>query len=267
MLADAVCHGSWIIFENCHIASDWMLKLESLYINHMKSKEINDDFRWWFVVNPTNTFPLIMLRDAIKIVIERPRTLRDNMIQQYSIEPLISDKFFNIAITPSLLATWYRFVFTFNAFHTVCLERTAYGSIGWSQPYTFDDSIRKWSLIQLRSFAKQYDSIPNENFLHFINDCNYGNDIIDVCDRRLLFNLLNQFCNGMATTSENYTVFESATVRVPFENASRENCIEYLNNLPMNLAPCELGLNNNIEYLQKVNGGNKVDFNILTFLF
>lgn len=265
MLADAVSHGDWIVFENCHIDTDWMIKLESLYINLIKSKEINDDFRWWFVLSPTTAFPLIILRDAIKIVIERPSTLRDNMIHQYSSEPLSSDKFFSNAFAPPLASIWYRFVFAFNAFHAVCVERTAYGSIGWSKTYEFYDSIRKWSLFQLRSFLKQFGSIPYENFLHFINDCNYGNEIIDICDRRLLFNLLKQFCNDDATTMENYSFFDSATLHIPSE-ANRENCIEYLNNLPGHLTPRELGLDNNIEYLRSIEAGKTVSSRTHSFL-
>lgn len=262
MLSEAICHGSWIIFENVHIATDWMIKLESLYTNLIKSKEINDDFRWWFVLTPTNAFPLIMLRDAIKIVNERPSTLRSNMINQYSTEPIKSEKFFSQAFTSPLSSAWYRFVFALNAFHAVSLERIYYGSIGWSQPYEFYDSIRKLSLFQLRSFLKQSGSIPYADFLMLMNDCNYGNEIIDICDRRLLFNLLRQFCNEFATTKENFAFFESGILCIPSE-PNREKSIEYLSTLPPKIPPCALGLHNNVEYLRSVDEGNSVSVEIL----
>lgn len=259
MLCDAMTHGGWIIFENCHVATDWMIKLESLFVNLINSKEINNDFRIWFVLHPTNAFPLILLRDAIKIVIERPSNFRENMIEQYSSEPLSNDKFFNNAFPLPLSSVWYRFVFAFNAFHAISLERITFGSIGWSQPYDFFDSIRKHSLFQLRSFVKKYGSIPFENFSYLVNDCNYGNEIVDICDRKLLANLFEQFCNEAATTVDYYTFFESATLCIPFE-ANRENSIEYLKTLPSEIAPCELGLHNNVGYLRNVNEGKNVSF-------
>lgn len=262
MLTDAMTNGSWIIFENCHVADDWMIKLESLYINLIKSNEIADDFRLWFALSPTDTFPLIILRDAIKIVIERPLKLRENMIEQYSSEPLNTDKFFNNAFVAPLASIWYRIVFAFNAFHAVSVERMSYGSIGWSRPYDFGDSIRKLSLFQLRSFIKQCGSIPYENFLYLANDCNYSNEITDICDRRLLFHLLKQFCNENAATKDQYTFFESASLCIP-SDANRENSIEYLKSLPLKMAPCELGLHNNVEYLQNVDEGKNVSKNLL----
>lgn len=267
MLSEAMTTGSWIIFENCHVASDWMQKLEILYTNVIKSNEISDDFRFWFVLSPTDTFPLIILRDAIKIVIERPSKLRENMIEQYSKEPLCTDKFFNNAFSVPLASIWYRFVFAFNAFHAISVERTSFGSIGWSQPYDFCDSIRKLSLFQLRSFVKQCGSIPYENFLYLANDCNYSNEITDICDRRLLFNLLKQFCNENSATKEHYTFFDSATLCIP-SDANRENSIEYLKSLPLKIAPRELGLHNNIEYLQNVDEGkNVIEKQYKTFTF
>lgn len=259
MLSEAVTQGSWIIFENCHIATDWMMRLESLYTNLMKTKEINGDFRIWLVLKPAKTFPLIILRDAIKIVTERPTNLRDSMIEQYSTEPLSSDKFFNSAFQAPLASVWYRFVFAFNAFHTVCLERMAYGSIGWSQTYDFYDNIRKLSLFQLRSFIKQCASIPYEQFLYLANDCIYGNEIIDICDRRLLSNLLQQFCNENTTTKNQYVFFELATLCIPSE-PNRENTIEYLKTLPLRCAPCEFGLHNNVHYLRSVNESKSVSW-------
>lgn len=257
MLSEAMSNGSWIIFENCDIATDWMIKLESMYTNLKKSKQVNDDFRWWFVLNPTASFPLIMLRDAVKIIIEPPSNLPENMIEQYSTEPLINEKFFTTSFTPALSSAWYRFVFAFNAFHAVSLERKYFRPIGWSKPYDFSDSIRKLLLFQLRTFVKQCESIPYAHFFYLANDCYYGNEIIDPCDRRLLEHLLKQFCCDAAATKDAYTFFETSTLCIPCDS-DRENSIAYLKSLPSKIAPCDLGLSNNIEYLRNVNDGQCV---------
>lgn len=228
-----------------------------MYTNLLKSKEISDDFRWWFVLNPSTTFPLILLRDAVKIVIEPSTGLRENLLNYYESEPLINDKFLTSSLAPPLSMVWYRFVFAFNALHAVCSERMHYGSIGWSKPYDFSDSIRKILLMQLRTFVKQSDSIPFENFVYLANDCNYGNEIIDPCDRRLLEHLIKQFCNEMATTKDNYTFFETSSLCIPSE-PNGENCIEYLKSLPLNNAPSEVGLYNNVDYLRQSSDGEDV---------
>lgn len=269
MLNDAVLHGRWIIFENCHIVTDWMLKLESLYINLIESsQEINDDFRWWFILNRTTSFPLIILRDAIKIAVERPTDWRSNMIHQYTTEPMCTEKFFSHAFAqqPLLATVWYRFVFTVNAVHGVLLERLAYGSIGWAQPYEFSDNIRKILLFQLRSFLKQSASIPYKSFYYLANDCNYGNEIIDICDRRLLANLLERFCNEDAVTNTNYKFFhDSDILHIPSE-PNRENSTEYFNHLPPHIGSQAFGLPNNIEYLQNAKSGNKVSCHFRSFV-
>lgn len=257
LLSDAVVQGNWVVLENCGEASDWMLNLETLYNNLIKSTEINDDFRLWFILSGTPSFPLVILRDAIKIVIERPSNLRSTMIAQYSSDPLSSDKFFKNAFAPPLATTWHRLVFAFNAFHAISVERQFYPSIGWSKPYDFNDSMRILSLSHLRSAIKQCASIPYESFFYLANDCNYANEIIDICDRRLLVSLLTQICNENAITSDHCTFFECATLRIPCE-PHRENCIEYLSALPLKMPPCELGLHNNVGYLRNVNEGKDV---------
>lgn len=271
LLTEAVNHGRWIIFENCHLMSnDWMIKLESLYINLIESSaEINDDFRWWFILSRTTSFPLIMLRDAIKIAIERPSDWRANMIHQYSSEPMCTEKFFSHAFAqqpPSLATIWYRFVFAINAVHAVMLERLTYGSIGWSQPYDFDDNIRKITLFELRSFLKQSGAIPYESFFYLANDCNYGNEIVDACDRRLLWNLLQRFCNEEVVTTANFKFFDTELLHIPSE-PNRENCMEYFDKLPSKTNPLAFGLPNNVEYLRSVNDGNNVSFNKYRLLF
>lgn len=270
ILNEAVNHGRWIIFENCHIMSnDWMIKLESLYINLCESQEINDDFRWWFILNRTTSFPLIMLRDAIKIAVERPSDWRTNMIHQYSSEPMCTEKFFSHAFVqqpPSLATTWYRFVFSINAVHAVMLERLVYGSIGWSQPYEFDDNIRKLTLFELRSFLKQSGSIPYESFFYLANDCNYGNEIIDICDRRLLLNLLQRFCNADAVTKANYKFFDTDILHIPTE-PNRENCMKYFNELSSKIKPHAFGLPGHVEYRRNVKDGNNVSYNRFKFVF
>lgn len=265
MLTEAVANGSWIVFENCHLATEWMTKLECLYTNLMNSKEISDDFRWWIVLTPVNSFPLIVLRNAIKIVNEAPANLREKMIKQYSTEPLISDKFFTTAFPAPFSSVWYRFVFTFNAFHAVSAERASFGPIGWSKPYDFNDDIRKLLLFQLRTFVKQCGSIPYANFFYLANDCNYGNEIIDPCDRRLLESLLQRFCNETAaTTNDGYTFFETSTLCIPSE-PNRENSLEYLKSLPLKMRPCEYGLYNSIEYQRDIIDGQ--DVSLITFFY
>lgn len=121
-------HGNWIIFENCCLAIDWMPKLEILFLKILKTEEINEDFRLWFVTESTQMFPLIMLRKGIQIVNEPPREIAPFLLKQYSTPPLNNDKYFNNAFPAPLSLVWHRSVFALNVFHAVAQTRNQFVS-------------------------------------------------------------------------------------------------------------------------------------------
>lgn len=254
MITEAAANGHWVIFENCCLANGWMPKLEILFVNILKTNEINDDFRMWFVTESMETFPLILLRRGIQIVSEPPQEISQIMCKQYNRPPLNSDKFFNNAFPAPLSLIWHRFVFALNAFHAVAQMRAKFDAVGWTIPYNFNDDLLRCSISQLRGFIKQFGAIPFDDFFYLLSECHYGSEIVDVIDRRLLFTLIEQFCCEAVTREENHKFFDDADLCVPGE-PNRENSLEYLISLPSKIRPKELGLHENAQYEKNINDG------------
>lgn len=257
LLTEAFTQGDWIIFENSDSIAEWMPTLECLYINLIKSNEINDDFRWWFVIEPTHTFPLIMLREGIKFVFEHPPDIPTKILEQYSTEPLTDDKYFNNAFTASTLSNWYRCVFALTAFHAVVQERTHFNAIGWSTPYNFDEILFQVSITHLRRFLKQFQTVPYDDLFYLMNDCYYASEIVDENDRRLLHTLLHHFCNKNLESIANYKFFENGEIHIPCES-NRKNVIEYLISLTSKCGPNDVGLHENAQYKRNIKDGKNV---------
>lgn len=259
-LAEALSHGNWIVFENCHIVPDWMLTLESLFTNFLRMDEVNEEFRWWFILEPTESFPLIILREGNQIINEPLESIKDKMMQKYSMEPLTSDKFFNNAFNPPLSTSWYRYVFALNAFHAVVQERRYFGPIGWSNEYDFNDNLLDLSISQLRTFMKHSLSIPFDDIFYLLSECHYGNEIIDATDRRLLISLLDRFCTERITSENRF--FDDGRLCIPVE-PNRENSIVYLNSLSAKADPNDVGLHTNASYMPNVEASKCVSIKLL----
>lgn len=254
VLTQATKDGNWIVFENSHIAPDLMLNLESLFIDLLRMEEINEEFRWWFILEPNKKFPLVILMEGIRIVNEPPENIRDKMSQKYRNKPLINDKFFENAFMPPLSTVWYKHVFALNAFHATIQARKLFGSIGWSNSYEFNENLFDLSISQLRAFMKYSGSIPFDSVLHLVGELYYGNEIIDINDRRLLFSFLNRFCSERVSTHDGYKFFEDGNIQIPTE-PDKMNSIQYLSHQPERLMPQDVGLHGNASYHLNVRAG------------
>ena len=59
MIADAATRGAWVLLMNCHLASSFMPKLESIVENLDDSN--HRDFRLWLTSMPNKDFPVSTL--------------------------------------------------------------------------------------------------------------------------------------------------------------------------------------------------------------
>ena len=71
-IKNALAQGSWILLTNCHLMSNWMSKLEKLFIDYCERGDVHENFRLWLSSNPTSNFPLSILQNGIKMTLESP---------------------------------------------------------------------------------------------------------------------------------------------------------------------------------------------------
>lgn len=250
-LTEAVKHGHWIVFENCDLMPEWMSALECLYIGQMKSDHVHDDFRWWFIIDAIDTFPLVILRDAVKFVHQHPPGVSENMRVQYENGLVDEGEADSITMRPK----WYRFAYALNAFHAIANERNRYGAIGWSAGYEFNETLLIDAVSYLQRMLKQCDDLPYNEFFYLISDCLYANEIVDQNDRRLLDTLLRCFCTEKVLNEENYVFFESGQLNVPTDTQP-SNCVQHLRSIMCSAA--DVGLHENDDYRRSVRDGQNV---------
>lgn len=255
LLSDGMTHGNWVILENCHVAESWLNDLEIIYTSSFNSDCVHDDYRLWCTTKPTEQFPIAMLQASIKITIEKPKGIKRTMLKSFSSEPLNNDKFYNQSFAGKTEKHWLRGVFTLVFFHAVLLERRTFDSLGWNIPYGFNDFDLKCSLVQLKTFLKQFSTIPFEAHSYLISECYYGGRVIDAQDRLLLKSLLKTFYKPECIDVDNYPLTECKNVQIPvFPN--KANSIEAINNFRER--PELLGLHGNADMGKNLRESNKV---------
>lgn len=82
MIRAARQKGGWVLLQNCHLAASWMSELERICedIDESASK----DYRLWLTSMPTNSFPISVLQNGVKMTLEPPSGLRSNLLRSYA---------------------------------------------------------------------------------------------------------------------------------------------------------------------------------------
>lgn len=232
--------------------AEWMAALECLYIGHMHSDHVHDDFRWWFIVGAMDTFPSAILRDAVKCVHQHPPGLAESMREQY--ENGLADEG-EVVSTAAMRVEWLRFAYALNAFHAIVGERGRYGAIGWSAVYEFNETLLHDAVGYLKRLLRPSERMPFNEFFYLIGDCLYANEIVDQSDRRLMAALLRQCCSPKMLDAENFAFFESGQLSVPAD-VGPEECVEHL--MSLRCGAVDVGLHGNADYRRNVCDGRNV---------
>lgn len=86
MIEDALVRGGWVLLMNCHLATSWMPMLEAIVEGIDDTK--HRDFRLWLTSMPTVSFPVSVLQNSVKMTLEPPSGLKQNVLSTYeSMDP------------------------------------------------------------------------------------------------------------------------------------------------------------------------------------
>ena len=69
--------GSWVFLQNCHIAPEWLTTLEATLQRVSRSSNTHPRFRLWLSSGSTPGFPISVLQQCVKIVVQPANDLKD----------------------------------------------------------------------------------------------------------------------------------------------------------------------------------------------
>ncbi|OXA50744.1 Dynein heavy chain 6, axonemal [Folsomia candida] len=237
MIWKATETGDWVFLQNCHLASSWLPKLETIVKQISDNPDpVADSFRLYLSSMPTSTFPVSILQESVKITNEPPKGLRAN-VRRALVE--MEKEFFEANM---LGDPWRRIVFGICFFHAVIQERKKFGPLGWNIRYEFNDSDRECCLLNLDMFC-QNGIIPWDALEYITGQITYGGRITDNWDQRCLTTILKIFFSP-PTLSVTHKYSPSGLYYAPVLPTVVE-FVEYVDRLPIMDEPEIFGMHNN----------------------
>nr|XP_018918133.1 PREDICTED: dynein heavy chain 7, axonemal [Bemisia tabaci] len=201
LIKEAQTEGNWLCLQNCHLASSWLTELENVCKNFDLSNTA-PTFRLWLTSSSCDQFPTHILHTGVKMVVEAPIRLQQNLLSNYLSDPIKDPDFFESC--PGKDGPFTKLLYSVSFFHAVIQERETFGSIGWNVPYGFNESDFHISITQLQMLINDYSAVPYGTINYIIGECNYGGRITDELDRKLLITILSNYCNADIVNDPNY---------------------------------------------------------------
>jgi dynein heavy chain len=283
LIEDARAKGTWVVLQNCHLAVSFMPQLE-LLVEQFTTEEglpgyCDQKFRLWLTSYPSDTFPVSLLQNGVKMTQEPPRGIKANLKRSYLSDPISDELFYSgDSIDRTKLESnyfrdkelhWHKLCFGLCFFHALIQERRSFGPLGWNIPYGFNESDQRICIQQLQMFLNVYEEVPYDALVYTAGECNYGGRVTDDHDRRVLRSYLDPMYDPQIL-DEKFKFSESGEYYAPplsdREATAGERIaavVQYINDLPLVQNPEVFGLHWNADLTKDKNQTTQLFSSIL----
>mgnify|MGYP000067473068 CR=1 FL=1 len=239
LIEEAQQKGSWVLLQNCHLASSWMSDLERI-CEAIDPAQVSKDFRLWLTSMPSKTFPVSVLQNGVKMTNEPPKGLRQNVRNFYY---QLNDEMLNVTSKPR---EFQKLLFGLSFFHANVQERKKFGPLGWNVPYEFNGSDLEISKRQLELFLDSYDEVPYQVLNFLTSYINYGGRVTDDKDLRTIDVILKDYFQP-AVMSDDYKFSDSGRYYSfgADPDSPHQSYMDYIDSLPLNPDPEVFGMHSN----------------------
>jgi len=192
---------------------------------------------------PAKTFPVSVLQNSVKMTLEPPSGLRQNVRSSY--EALNWQEIEETEKPESIKKILFGFCF----FHAIVQDRRKFGPIGWNIPYAFTNEDLMVCRKQTLLFIDRFDQVPYKVLNYLGANVNYGGRVTDDKDVLLIETILRTYvCKESLDVGHKYST--SGLYKV-IEPGEKEDYLKYIDTMPLNPEPEAFGLHDNAEITTK----------------
>lgn len=233
--------GHWVFLQNCHLATSWMRVLETVVRNlTLGITKSNPEFRLYLSSMPTQSFPISVLQNSVKITNEPPKGIKANVTGALND---LKVEFFEEHVQNG---KWRAIIFGLCMFHAVLLERRKFGPLGWNITYEFSEPDRECGLKTLDFFINRevLEPIPWEAILYINGDITWGGRVTDHWDLRCLRTILTIF-SSERIIQPGYKYCRGDTYYRDPQGKTLEEYATFVKGFPVSEDPEIFGMNQN----------------------
>ena len=253
LVREGVQAGTWVVLENCHLVPHWLPTLESI-CESFDEEIASPDFRLLMTSATTSKFPVPILQNCIKVVLEEPLTVRENLQRLHLLNKEEKTKYNEAG------DVYQKLLLSFSMFHAVLNERVYFTEVGWNQDYVFSKKNLMLCLSYLLHSIKEKEPINLKAISYLTSECIYGSEMEDYLDNRTLLTIFQKF-SSQDIISEEEKCFDENFKISAYKNF--EQLLEYVASLPEQTSRHLLGMPQALDSCRRIKDTNKLLTNLM----